>query len=110
MDSVETAKSAVQQLSSRGPRIGLITLGSKGAVVFDGKSVEHVPSFSVDAVDTTAAGDAFAAAFGIALAEEMSVSEAARFAAAAGALATTQHGAQPAMPTRDAVKALLRSL
>jgi sugar/nucleoside kinase (ribokinase family) len=44
------------------------------------------------------------------LAEQMSVSEATRFAAAAGALATTQHGAQPAMPTRDAVEALLRSM
>ena len=107
VDSVETAMSAVQQIGSRGPQISLITLGSEGVVVFDGKTSEHVPPFSVDAVDTTAAGDAFAAAFGIALAEQMSVSEATRFAAAAGALATIQHGAQPAMPTRDAIEALL---
>ncbi len=108
VDSVAAAVSAVQQIGSRGPQISLITLGSQGVVVFDGKTSEHVPPFSVDAVDTTAAGDAFAAAFGIALAEQMSVSEATRFAAAAGALATTKHGAQPAMPTRNAVEALLR--
>jgi ribokinase len=110
VDSVETAKTAVQRLGSQGSQVSIITLGSQGAVVFDGKTVEHVPPFDVKAVDTTAAGDAFAAAFGIALAEQMSVSEATRFAAAAGALATTQHGAQPAMPTRDAVEALLRSM
>jgi ribokinase len=108
VDSVETAMSAVQRIGGLGPQISLITLGSRGVVVFDGKTVEHVPPFAVKAVDTTAAGDAFAAAFGVALAEQMSVSEATRFAAAAGALATTQHGAQPAMPTRDAVEALLR--
>lgn len=109
VDSIETAMSAVQQIGSQGPQVSIITLGSQGAVVFDGKTAEHVPPFAVNAVDTTAAGDAFAAAFGIALAEQMSVSEATRFAAAAGALATTQHGAQPAMPTRDALEALLRS-
>jgi ribokinase len=108
VDSVETAMSAVRQMGSLGPPISLITLGSQGAVVFDGKTVEHVPPFVVKAVDTTAAGDAFAAAFGIALAEQMSVSDATRFAAAAGALTTTEHGAQPAMPTREAVEALLR--
>lgn len=110
VDSIETATSAVQQIGRRGPRISLITLGSRGAIVFDGKTAEYVPPFAVNAVDTTAAGDAFAAAFGIALAEQMPVSEATRFAAAAGALATTQHGAQPAMPTRDAVEALLQSM
>ena len=110
VDSIETAMSAVQQIGSRGPQVSLITLGSHGVVVFDGKTSVHIPPFSVDAIDTTAAGDAFAAAFGIALAEQMSVSEATRFAAAAGALATTKHGAQPAMPTRDAVEAILRGL
>ncbi len=110
VDSIETGKSAVQQIGCLGPRISLITLGSLGVVVFDGTTVEHVPTFAVKAVDTTAAGDAFAAAFGIALSEKRSVSEATRFAAAAGALATTQHGAQPAMPTRDAVEILLRSM
>lgn len=108
VDTIETAMSAVRQMGSLGPQISLITLGSQGAVVFDGKTVEHVPPFAVKAVDTTAAGDAFAAAFGVALAEQMSVADATRFAAAAGGLATTHHGAQPAMPTRAAVEALLR--
>lgn len=109
VDSIESVKTAVQRIGHRGPQISLITLGSQGAVMFDGTTVEHVPPFDVKAVDTTAAGDAFAAGFGIALAEQMSVADATRFAAAAGALATTQHGAQPAMPTRDAVESLLRS-
>ena len=63
------------------------------------QQLDHLKkSFSVTAIDTTAAGDAFAGALGFCLARGQSIPDAIRFAAAAGALATTRPGAQPAMP------------
>jgi ribokinase len=61
----------------------------------------------VDVVDTTAAGDAFTAALGYAIAQGQTLPKAARFANAAGALACTRLGAQAAMPTLDEVRCLL---
>ena len=58
-------------------------------------------------VDTVGAGDAFCAAFAVALAEGIDVPGALRFAAAAGALAVTKPGAAAAMPSRAAVEKLL---
>jgi ribokinase len=58
-------------------------------------------------VDTTAAGDAFVAGLAVGLAEGLSLVEAARLGNAAGAIAVTRLGAQPAMPTRSEVKRLL---
>jgi ribokinase len=84
-----------------------ITLGARGAMIWsDQEQCEQIPPFPVEAVDTTAAGDAFAAALAVALAEGRDWSAAARFACAAGALAATQLGAQPAMPLRAEVERL----
>ncbi len=65
--------------------------------------------FPVEAVDTTAAGDAFVGALAVALAEGAAPAEALWAGAAAGALTVTRHGAQPSLPTRAAVDALLAS-
>ena len=54
----------------------------------------------VEAVDTTAAGDAFNGALAVALAERRDVLSALRFANVAAALACTKRGAQPSLPTR----------
>ena len=92
-----------------GPLIAIITLGSLGCVVCDeSDNPRHVPSFPVTAVDTTAAGDAFAGALGFCLAQGQPIFEALCFASAAGAIATTRRGAQPAMPRLDEVNALLK--
>jgi ribokinase len=61
----------------------------------------------VEAVDTTAAGDTFTAALTVALVEGQGPEDALRFACAAGAAATLKPGAQPSLPTRDEVLALL---
>ena len=58
-------------------------------------------------VDTTAAGDAFVGGFAVALAEGRPLSDAVRFANAAGALAVTKLGAQPSLPTRQEVEQFL---
>ncbi len=95
-------------LVRRGPRIVVVTLGAKGALLVAGDTVELVPSFSVTPVDTTAAGDAFIGALAVALAEGRPLREAVRWANAAGALATSVRGAMPSLPTRDAVDRLAR--
>ena len=64
---------------------------------------------AVTPVDTTGAGDTFAAALTIALLEGASPQQALDFACTAGALATTRQGAQPSLPYRKEVDALLQS-
>ncbi len=108
--NVQEAMVACGNLQSSGARIAIITLGAQGSVVCTESGIaQHVPSFPVTAVDTTAAGDAFAGALGFCLAQGQSVLEAVRFASAAGALASTRHGAQPAMPRFNEVKELEQS-
>ncbi len=95
-------------LLARGPEHVIVTLGENGALIVSREGEVHVPSFPVEAVDTTAAGDAFNGALAVALAEGMDMERAVRFACAAGALATTVLGAQPSLPRRDRVESLLR--
>jgi ribokinase len=86
----------------------VITLGAQGAVLAQAQTKpEVVLAHPVAVVDTTAAGDAFVGAFAVALAEGRTPAEAMRWGNAAGALAVTAAGAQPSLPTRNAVVALL---
>jgi ribokinase len=66
-----------------------------------------VPGFAVEAVDTTAAGDAFAGALAVRIAQGAPLAEAVRYANAAGALAATRPGAQPSLPTAAELDAFL---
>ena len=104
---ISAASAMAEELLRRGPRIAVFTLGSDGAVVVHGKVQLHVPVFSVPVVDTVGAGDTFCAAFAVALAEGQELADAATFACAAGALATTRHGAEPSLPCRPEVESLL---
>jgi ribokinase len=77
-----------------------LKLGSSGIYLRDREDLGVlVPAFSVKAVDTTAAGDAFNGAFAVGLALGHSPENSARFAAAAAAISVTRPGAQPSMPT-----------
>ena len=85
-----------------------ITLGSAGAELWrGGKLVAKAAPPKVKTVDTTGAGDAFAAALTVALAEKQSEQAALEFACAVGALTTTRLGTQTASPTRAEVDAVL---
>lgn len=93
----------------RGEGLVALTLGGDGAVLMqNGHEIARAPAFPVDVVDTTGAGDTFCGALVVALAEGRSDDEALRFASAAAALAVTRPGAQPSLPTRDAVTAFLK--
>ncbi len=81
-----------------------ITEGSKGVRYFDGTEEILVPTYKVEAVDTTGAGDTFNAAFAVALAEGKALQESIRFANRAASLSVTKFGAQGGMPTRDEVE------
>jgi ribokinase len=88
-----------------------VTHGSKEATLSkQGEPIARSKPPRVEPVDTTGAGDTFAAALTIALLEGASPQQALDFACAAGALATTRHGAQPSLPYREEVEALLRTL
>lgn len=103
----DDAIAAIPRLHRMGPRNVVITLGRQGTVISNGSRHEFVPPFPVTAIDTTAAGDAFAGALAVRLAEGSDLWEAARFASAAGALAATRSGAQPSMPQRTEIESLL---
>jgi ribokinase len=107
-DAVDT-KSIAQQLRESGPAAVVVTLGGQGALVVDAQMDLTVPALEVEPVDTVGAGDAFAGALAAGLAQEMSLDEAARLAAAAGSLATMKVGAIPALPQRGEVDARLDS-
>ncbi len=85
----------------------VLTLGEQGVLLCTPTQSEHIPAISVDAVDTTGAGDAFSGALATALAHGNDLYEAAKFSIAAGAAAVTVLGATPSMPTRSKIEAIL---
>jgi ribokinase len=96
------------QLRALGAKSVIVKMGATGAVLVNERGEHFWPAFPVAAVDTTAAGDAFNAAFAFALADGQSEAEAGRFATAAAAISVTRAGAQPSMPSRPEVEALLK--
>ena len=86
-----------------------LTLGAEGAVLMDdGEEVARATPPQVDAVDGTAAGDAFTACLVVSLLEGRDREEALRRACAAGAIAASRPGAQPSLPTAAEVDEILR--
>jgi ribokinase len=95
------------EVVSRG-RLVAVTYGAEGAALFeDGVEVARAAPPTVDAVDGTAAGDAFAACLVVSLLEGRDRDDALRRACAAGAIAASRFGAQPSLPTADDVTAIL---
>lgn len=103
---VEAAELAERLVALGVPRV-LLKLGDKGSLLAGVGLRLHAAPMQVSAVDTTAAGDTFNAALGVALAEEKSFPEAMRFANVAAALSVTRVGAQASVPTREEVDALV---
>jgi ribokinase len=98
---------AAQALLARGAENVVAKIGAEGALLVSAQGARHVPGFRVRAVDTTAAGDSFNAAFAFALAQGQSPVDALTLANAVAALSTTAMGAQVAMPTLAAAQALM---
>jgi len=95
------------EVVSRGKLVA-VTYGAEGAALFEnGTEVARATPPRVDAVDGTAAGDAFAACLVVSLLEGRDRGEALAQACAAGAIAASRFGAQPSLPTADEVAAIL---
>jgi ribokinase len=100
---------AADRLLACGVENVLLKLGSRGCVIAQSNRLKkHVPAFSVNAVDTTGAGDAFNAGFAVGLMRGASVGHSAVFASAVAAISVTRPGAQPSMPTAPEVEAFLQ--
>jgi ribokinase len=104
----DSARAAARDLLRRGARAAAVQAGEQGDVLLWEGGELWLPRFEVERVDATGAGDAFASALAVRLAEGAPLPEAGRFASAAAALATTVLGAQASLPRRNAVLALLR--
>ena len=92
------------------PRLTALTLGAEGAVLLeDGEEVARAAPPKVDAVDGTAAGDAFTACMVVSLLEGRDREEALRRSCAAGAIAASRFGAQPSLPTAAEIDDILRA-
>lgn len=91
-------------------RLVAVTLGADGAILLEaGREVARAHPPRVEAVDGTAAGDAFCAALVVSLLEGRPRDEALRRACAAGAIAASRLGAQPSLPTASELDEILRA-
>lgn len=100
----ETAAQAAAALAGKGVGTIIITMGSKGVLLYQNGCAELLPAFKVKAIDTTAAGDVFNGALAVALSEGKEIHEAIRFAQAASSIAVTRPGAQQSAPVRADVE------
>lgn len=87
----------------------IITLGAEGSLLLRSGEQSHIPSFSVKAVDTTAAGDTYCGCLATALTEGKSLKDSVKFASAGAALSVTKMGAQPSAPCRKDIDEFLTS-
>ena len=98
-----SAIAAAKRMAELGVKKIIITMGSKGAMLYEDGEAELIPSIRVKAVDTTAAGDCFNGALTIAISEGRSLKDAVLFANRAAAISVTRPGAQVSMPYRHEV-------
>ncbi len=99
-----TARRAAEKLRSGGVRDAIITLGAKGAFWLGPAGSGFLASFRVEALDSTAAGDAFSGALACAVAQGRPLEDSVRYASLVGALSVTRLGAQPSLPTDSEVR------
>ncbi|MFB2835434.1 ribokinase [Floridanema evergladense] len=104
----ETMTKAVEFFISKGVETVVLKLGNKGVFCANASDSFMLPAFQVNAIDTVAAGDAFNAAMAAAFDSGLSLREAIKWGAAAGALTTTKKGAQPSLPNKETFDTLFR--
>jgi sugar/nucleoside kinase (ribokinase family) len=98
---------AAQELHAAGPELVVITLGAHGALACNAQGIIHCPAFRVPVVDTTGAGDCFAAAFLTAYLRQFPLKQALMYAHAAAAFSVQGYGARGALPSDEQVRNFL---
>lgn len=107
--SINDAEIAAGKLLEKGASAAVITLGEQGALFKDNNQIIHQPSYEVGpVVETTGAGDAFNGGLAVALAEEMPIDKALRFACATASISVTRRGTAPSMPDRHEIDTLIK--
>ena len=104
----ESACEAAKKLLECGVKSVILTMGANGFLLAGNDGIESVSAVKIDAVDTTAAGDAFTGSLAVSLAQEKTLYDAALFANYVAALSVTKMGAQSSMPTREAVESFMK--
>jgi len=103
----ESARAASRNLLKRDIKAVILTLGSKGFLLADNEETRYISAQKVDAVDSTAAGDAFTGSLAVGIAENKALLDAALFANYVAALSVTKMGAQSSMPTLGEVESFM---
>ncbi len=106
----DSARTAAKKLLEYGVKSVILTMGAKGFLLANDDRMEFVPAVKVDAVDATAAGDAFTGSLAVGLAQGRELFDAALFANQVAALSVTKMGAQSSMPTREEVESFIRAV
>lgn len=98
---------AAQAILAHGPKIVCITMGESGSLVVSEKTTLRTKAFPVEVVDSTGAGDCFAAGFVYGFLKGWPLSQTVTFASAVGALSVTRRGGRTDLPTLEEVMAFL---
>jgi len=103
VNNIESAKKAAKIIYGHGVKQVVITMGTLGAVIYQGNKAEVIPARKVEAVDSTAAGDVFNGALAVALSEGKPLTQAVEFACMVAAISVTRLGAQSSIPYRNEI-------
>lgn len=103
------APDVARRLLALGPKQIILKLGAQGAFLANSEHEKHFATRSVEAVDTTAAGDCFNGALATGLAEGMIIDDAIRFANIAASISITRFGAQASLPQRTEITPLMNT-
>jgi ribokinase len=106
----DSACTAAKKLLAFGVKSVILTMGAKGFLIAGNDRIEFVSAVKVDAVDTTAAGDAFTGSLAVGLAQGKTLYDAALFANYVAALSVTKIGAQSSIPTRETVESFMKDI
>jgi len=100
---------AAAKIKGMGVNTVIITLGSRGSLIYKkAEDCVFVPSFQVETVDTTGAGDAFNGGLAHAIEQGIEIKEAVRYASAVAAISVTRFGTAPSMPRKDEIDDFLK--
>lgn len=105
----EEVETAARALLKKGVKNVIVTLGSRGVIWMTGQEKHFVSSYSVEAIDTTGAGDAFIGAFANEYVNSGDILNSLRVATAFAALSVTKRGTQTSYPTNEEVMELMMS-